>query len=423
MSLKCDDCQMQGTAIGGGVATAEEQRWGAGRVELYQCPKCKKIMRFPRYNHPQKLLETRIGRCGEWANAFTMCCIALGFKTRYVLDWTDHVWTEVFSDAQQKWLHCDPCEGICDRPLLYEAGWNKKLTYIIAFAKNQIMDVTWRYSNKHEEVRKRRNECRETWLVLTISTFNKNFLDPLPKEQKQKAEIQNMKELVSFLSVKKEISDEERQGRTSGSVEWRRARGELGESSKEAITGFVFKPNEKDVQAGSMRVRYSTATDMYYRGLEDDVIPGNDDVKGWQNGVNSMTSVFRKEEHDWKMSYLARKEGTESGKITWIFDVSECGCEIDEVSVRALFTTFEDGEAKMELKEDKDGGIIKILDGISDTTFKPSGHPVIIKLTASLGCKKNDKDNCWQHSQIFRQPLDNQNYYPLDITVKLKPKK
>ena len=67
-----------------------------------------------------------------------MCCVAMGFKTRYVLDWTDHVWTEVFSDTQQRWLHCDPCEGICDRPLLYEAGWGKKLTYVIAFAKNQV---------------------------------------------------------------------------------------------------------------------------------------------------------------------------------------------------------------------------------------------------------------------------------------------
>ena len=134
-----------------------------------------------------------------------MCCVALGFKTRYVLAWTDHVWTEVFSEAQQRWLHCDPCEDICDRPLLYEAGWNRKLTYCIAFAKDQVknrkiflamqckslscqisynvidyydvtlqvMDVTWRYSNKHQEVLQRRKECRENWLVITINTFNK----------------------------------------------------------------------------------------------------------------------------------------------------------------------------------------------------------------------------------------------------------
>ena len=68
-----------------------------------------------------------------------MCCIAMSLKTRYVVDWTDHVWTEVFSEAQQRWLHCDPCEGVCDRPLLYEAGWNKKLTYVIAFSEDQVM--------------------------------------------------------------------------------------------------------------------------------------------------------------------------------------------------------------------------------------------------------------------------------------------
>ena len=34
----------------------------------------------------------------------------------------------------------------------------------------------------------------------------------------------------------REVSDEENQGRTSGSVEWRRARGELGQS-KEVKSG------------------------------------------------------------------------------------------------------------------------------------------------------------------------------------------
>jgi len=44
--------------------SAEDLAWGAGRVEGYRCPTCATTLRFPRYNHPEKLLETRTGEIG-----------------------------------------------------------------------------------------------------------------------------------------------------------------------------------------------------------------------------------------------------------------------------------------------------------------------------------------------------------------------
>ncbi|CAN0335408.1 unnamed protein product, partial [Hapterophycus canaliculatus] len=170
------------------------------------------------------------GRCGEWANCFTLMCRAVGLEARSVLDWTDHVWTEVSTPvpallsryrfawsgrrcsrrrrkpavlldphfcivvapgfvnphgsrqppkerrmvhdqhargeqgvpageyvvgswkgrhtdsiwipAKNVWVHADPCENKLDRPLMYEQGWNKRLSYVIAFDRHGAVDVT-----------------------------------------------------------------------------------------------------------------------------------------------------------------------------------------------------------------------------------------------------------------------------------------
>lgn len=39
--------------------SVEEVAFKASRVEVYQCTECSTLTRFPRYNDPSKLLETR----------------------------------------------------------------------------------------------------------------------------------------------------------------------------------------------------------------------------------------------------------------------------------------------------------------------------------------------------------------------------
>lgn len=62
---------------------------------MHICSSCKKYTPFPRYTDLNILMVTRKGRCGEWANVFTLFCRSLGWDARHVIDQTDHVWTEV----------------------------------------------------------------------------------------------------------------------------------------------------------------------------------------------------------------------------------------------------------------------------------------------------------------------------------------
>ena len=208
----------------------DDREYGASRVEGYKCKSCRFTTRFPRYNSPVKLFETRTGRCGEWANAFTALCVAMGYTARLVLDWTDHVWTEVFIPEWNRWVHCDSCEPLFDKPLTYEKGWGKQLTYCIAFSNQEIVDVTRRYVIDPMLNKMRRKLVNEKWLAEFTATRREMLWDMQGPHISSALRERYLNEEKELLGEKTDASapTEDYLPRQSGSLEWRSERGEMG---------------------------------------------------------------------------------------------------------------------------------------------------------------------------------------------------
>ncbi|KAL7605184.1 hypothetical protein Lser_V15G19351 [Lactuca serriola] len=231
-SPPCENCGNETINQGMGAPNSSETAYGASRVELYRCRSCSRITRFPRYNDPIKLLETKKGRCGEWANCFSLYCRSFGYETRLILDFTDHVWTECYSMVLGRWMHLDPCEGIYDTPLLYEKGWNKKLNYTIAISRDGVYDVTKRYTRKWHEVLSRRNLITESALPYVL----KNITRECRKNMKISISTLDERDQNEAKELEKNLHSQENDtislpGRLSGDKEWRTLRSELGSTS------------------------------------------------------------------------------------------------------------------------------------------------------------------------------------------------
>jgi hypothetical protein len=98
-----------------------------------------------RHNEPLEILAYGKGRCGEFSILFTAVCLAHNYQARLILDLSDHVWSEVWDEEQERWVHVDPSEKRFDDPEMYERDWKKSLKEVYALENGKIENVTRNY--------------------------------------------------------------------------------------------------------------------------------------------------------------------------------------------------------------------------------------------------------------------------------------
>jgi peptide-N4-(N-acetyl-beta-glucosaminyl)asparagine amidase len=286
---------------------------------------------------------TRSGRCGEFANCFTFLCRCLGYDARYIYSTSDHVWTEVYNHSKKRWIHVDPSENVFDSPLMYEAGWKRKLEYVLAFAHDDVQDVTWRYSSDHEALKQRRKSCSEGELIKAIVALRGKRQAKVTPARKKFLTLRTFAELAELLIVRQPTNDELK-GRSSGSLSWRLQRGEANES-----TNHVISLTDDEKRAKKFSLRYSCARDIYERSTET--------VTGWSSLTFSSTNIFRKVEHDHKMAYISRTEGSPAGELRFSFDFSNL--TIKSLDVKFDTKTFSSGQVSLEFLDASDKVVAK----------------------------------------------------------------
>ena len=402
------------------VAPSKDPR--CSRIEIHRCTNCKAFVEFPRYSDPEPLLKLRRGRCGEWANVFTLFCRSLGYDARWVNDKTDHVWTEVWSVLENRWIHVDPCEDVMDRPLMYEKGWKKQLTYVIAYSKDEVQDVTWRYTRDQPGVMKRRNLCSENSLLQLIRSLNRQrqCASGYNASRRQYVTKRALLELVELIRMPEESSSDDCESyeeRSSGSHEWRLGRGEVSQASSKANYSWDISK-----YGPTFRVHYSIVKDIYRIVNDDGSIL--EEISGWQNGANEIQNgIFRKAESDWKMVYLARSPGTNSGQLKWNFVVSNPTFCVAAFDLQAAVTSFHGATVQWQIEAifddiESSKTLVFPIDDCSNYHTDQLKGAVKLILTAVLS--GGNGDSAWQHAQLFRQSLENTEDRSLIVNIRLE---
>ena len=130
----------------------------------------------------------------------------------------------------------DPCERAVDRPRMYERGWGKKLACILAFGRDEVVDVTRRYTRDIGACLARRTE-EHGWhatpeasvqaAIAAADALAKSLaVDDAWAQSRDERRAAEARELVDACWAVD--ASEATVSRTSGDAKWIRSRGEGG---------------------------------------------------------------------------------------------------------------------------------------------------------------------------------------------------
>jgi peptide-N4-(N-acetyl-beta-glucosaminyl)asparagine amidase len=119
----------------------------------------------------------------------------------------------------------DSCENARDQPLLYDVGWGKKQSYILAFSTEGAQDVSRGYIKDFAAALSRRTRITEDDLQRCLAEVTARRRAGLSTERLKELEHEDQGELRFLLGIKEE---EPLPARQSGTAEWKADRGEDG---------------------------------------------------------------------------------------------------------------------------------------------------------------------------------------------------